>query len=832
MPYRRILAPVCFCLLLVLACWTHTEAIAEDCLEHAPYAPWSARIETGGKRGLVERLGAVTILGEQSGRLRFIENIGTAEAQVLREEQLPPVMCISASDTFVFVSCDYDNSGDFATRQFRIYSLADPGNIRLLQTGSMRISFSYPYYRTYYALDCVFHGPFMVVSAYNDYSRCAIWLFELNTQGVFVEQSFVLVENTRGLACSGQYCYVAKEDTGLQWYDLFSTPPLTLAGTLAWTNIAPEDVAVLGNFLYVGGSYGDLVCCYIGSGQAPEWHSTTPVGAGAMSLVPGGPDRLFVADRGIGAYAVDVSNPVGPVVVGRMSAPGGARDLVVDADDNVAATTDAGLCFRNLAEPKPDALVRTSPFLSWAACRANGLLYSGYGDSLRIYDLDGAGRWQRLGAVATDDPPAAIYPHGNFIFCATQFFVLSYGGCLLDVSDPRRPVVKTYFEHECDDVAFADNYMYVSHSTVEVYDLSTQPVIARVGAQECGAGKIEVDGDLAYMGVNSTEFPARWGLKIYSVTNPREFQVLGSLALPNEVEALAVRDGLAYVMTGSELRILDVGDPAVPVLVGSTILDNVATDMLLDGNRAYVSTSRGIAFLDVSDPANPVQLGGALGGWTSQISMDGGVLSTWMNYRAVDLMPFCSTSTPNFLSHFVAAARGAVVEISWELIADGAAPPLKLTGRRGTDSWPVPYVIDAGGHFRASDNSSQVAAGGDIRYVLEVRGDGDRWGMLGETLVRDLPGLAPGISSVKPNPFNAEAVVEYRVRQAAPVMIRVFDLRGRRVATVVDEWREGGTHLARWNARDDAGRDVSSGTYCLRFECGATTQSIRISLVK
>jgi hypothetical protein len=69
----------------------------------------------------------------------------------------------------------------------------------------------------------------------------------------------------------------------------------------------------------------------------------------------------------------------------------------------------------------------------------------------------------------------------------------------------------------------------------------------------------------------------------------------------------------------------------------------------------------------------------------------------------------------------------------------------------------------------------------------------------------------------RPNPFNPETTIDFRVREEGHVGLAVFDAEGRRVRTLVDETRSAGEHQARWDGRADDGREVASGTYFYRL---------------
>jgi flagellar hook assembly protein FlgD len=64
------------------------------------------------------------------------------------------------------------------------------------------------------------------------------------------------------------------------------------------------------------------------------------------------------------------------------------------------------------------------------------------------------------------------------------------------------------------------------------------------------------------------------------------------------------------------------------------------------------------------------------------------------------------------------------------------------------------------------------------------------------------------------------------------VRLTVYDVHGRRVAVLLDKMEPAGWRTAAWEGRDDAGREVGSGTYFLRLEAGETVQVRRAVLVR
>jgi beta-glucosidase len=70
-----------------------------------------------------------------------------------------------------------------------------------------------------------------------------------------------------------------------------------------------------------------------------------------------------------------------------------------------------------------------------------------------------------------------------------------------------------------------------------------------------------------------------------------------------------------------------------------------------------------------------------------------------------------------------------------------------------------------------------------------------------------------------PNPFNAATTIPYRILKPGNVKIRIYNIAGQQVRTLVDHYFEPGLYSAQWNGRDSAGQTVTTGVYLYRMEC-------------
>lgn len=78
-----------------------------------------------------------------------------------------------------------------------------------------------------------------------------------------------------------------------------------------------------------------------------------------------------------------------------------------------------------------------------------------------------------------------------------------------------------------------------------------------------------------------------------------------------------------------------------------------------------------------------------------------------------------------------------------------------------------------------------------------------------------------------PNPFNPETTIEYRVKTAGRVVLKVFDTLGKEIATIVDSHQEAGVYHIKLDARD-----LPSGVYFYQFHCGDFSAVKKFMLMK
>jgi hypothetical protein len=83
-----------------------------------------------------------------------------------------------------------------------------------------------------------------------------------------------------------------------------------------------------------------------------------------------------------------------------------------------------------------------------------------------------------------------------------------------------------------------------------------------------------------------------------------------------------------------------------------------------------------------------------------------------------------------------------------------------------------------------------------------------------------------------PNPFNPATTIKYDLPKTTRVTLRIFDIMGRQVKTLIDEEKDAGYHYLIWEGKDDKGRPVTSGIYFYRLETSSFTFVQKLMLLR
>ena len=132
------------------------------------------------------------------------------------------------------------------------------------------------------------------------------------------------------------------------------------------------------------------------------------------------------------------------------------------------------------------------------------------------------------------------------------------------------------------------------------------------------------------------------------------------------------------------------------------------------------------------------------------------------------------------------------------------------------------------------DVSEDISPETEGRIELLVKGSERTWGK--EVALTVVPAtFLPRVTTLhqsSPNPFQGSAVIRYQLAERARTTLKVYNLAGRLVKTLVNEERPGGFYEAEWGGEDETGNILPSGTYFYCLNAGGFISTRKLIVLK
>jgi hypothetical protein len=83
-----------------------------------------------------------------------------------------------------------------------------------------------------------------------------------------------------------------------------------------------------------------------------------------------------------------------------------------------------------------------------------------------------------------------------------------------------------------------------------------------------------------------------------------------------------------------------------------------------------------------------------------------------------------------------------------------------------------------------------------------------------------------------PNPANQQATIKYQIPQSGMVNLKVYNIQGQLVKTLINGVQKAGAYSVQWDCRNDGGKQVSNGIYLYRLNTKENTGTKKITIMK
>jgi len=212
----------------------------------------------------------------------------------------------------------------------------------------------------------------------------------------------------------------------------------------------------------------------------------------------------------------------------------------------------------------------------------------------------------------------------------------------------------------------------------------------------------------------------------------------------------------------------------------------------------------------------------------------GGTLSTWLNDGS-------GTFSPGFTTNELASICRL-----FDADLDGDQDIITVSHQNGNKLW----LNDGGGVFSSagtvfgnlqthSISCKDLDGDSDIDVVLgQLENTGGNSVYFNESILvgiddpKDLRKLNFKLHNNYPNPFNPGTVIEYYLSEPENIKLKIYDITGRIINTLVNDFISAGSHNIVWNGRDKFNNSVSSGVYFYQLNSDSYSETKKIILQK
>jgi hypothetical protein len=143
---------------------------------------------------------------------------------------------------------------------------------------------------------------------------------------------------------------------------------------------------------------------------------------------------------------------------------------------------------------------------------------------------------------------------------------------------------------------------------------------------------------------------------------------------------------------------------------------------------------------------------------------------------------------------------------------------------------PMATTLERPGGHDENDNYLDMlhAIGIGTNQMAEIELLGDGAGLV--SVNENINGRVPAdfhLYQNYPNPFNPTTMIRYQVPANNDIMLKVYDMRGREIETLVHARQNAGSYTVRFNASG-----LSSGTYFYKLQAGSLSSMKEMLLIK
>jgi len=213
--------------------------------------------------------------------------------------------------------------------------------------------------------------------------------------------------------------------------------------------------------------------------------------------------------------------------------------------------------------------------------------------------------------------------------------------------------------------------------------------------------------------------------------------------------------------------------------------------------------------------------------WNSET--DASSTPGWLNGTGQNALPV------ELNSFSASVANGSTVNLSWETATEVNNYGFDVERSSGNSDWQkIGFVAGSGNsnspkEYSFADNPS---GGTSFSYRLKQIDVGGSFQYYDPVTVNLSLSSKPKLLQNSPNPFNPSTTIKFYTPTTSDVTIKIYDMLGREVTTLINQQTTAGYHIIYWNGKDSRGENVASGVYLYRLTAGGFSETKKMNLLK
>lgn len=605
-------------------------------------------------------------------------------------------------------------------------------------------------------------------------------------------------------------------------------------------------------------------------------------------------DIIFILTN-LGLSSIDISDINNIALLDTVLFDYFTNDISISGNYAYAATA-GGLYKVDISAPRNmevKSLYETSSgFDVFGVCTFDNYIYatvSSYGNNILILEASNDENLNLAKITGVDES----YTLRKIIAYSGKLYITDcgHGFYCFDLSIPDEPILITkYSSSSVNKISVNNIYAAILKScniynpkNIEIIDLTTLPPQKVSEIEIIGSyGNLIAKDNIVFVYVKN-----RQEIEIidFSSSNPK---ILDSLNTP-EVYSLLVNNNYLFIGHTSGLTIYDVAIAYNPIFISSVTLASPVLDMIIRDTIAFIGTGGGLKIFNLSDINNPQPIGEYLKSSLGRLALNGDYVylanpsPSFDIACSIDMIDISNLYSPKFISEYYFDYRtgrdiwdmlfknNLLFIVNWNCLSIyktvsptdlvycsnyyyGTVYPenrkaiqvinktvFGIADYTGLHILNVddPYSVKELKSYKFPDMTYSVYANNEKIYVSSMNNgvyEIDNTFLTNVNEQNKIPNQCLLLQNY-PNPFNPNTKIEYSIPKSSFVTLKVYDILGREIATLVNEEKQTGNYDVEFftkggSASGGNGKELPSGIYFYKLQAGDYIESRKMVLMK